>query len=458
MAKRPYSPPTINRTTNGYLDKHVAAPVDHSADCIDGARIEELVREHGSPLFVYSENKLREKYREAQRAFSTRYPKVQFAWSYKTNYLKAICNVFHEEGAIAEVVSDFEYDKARNLGMRGDQIIVNGPYKTEAFLQRAVSEGAKVQIDNHQEITLLERVAQTKGRKVDVAIRVSMETGCEPAWSKFGFSYEMGEASLALKRVCESPHLNLVGLHSHIGTFILDPAQYQVSMNKMISLVWAARHEYGIEIEYLNAGGGFASCNTLHGQYLPGKESTPSFQKYAEAICNTLHQDLPADMPRPMLYLETGRALVDEAGFLITTVMSARRLGDGRQAIVVDAGVNLLYTATWYRFDIRTATPSQAPVGSTTVYGPLCMNIDVIQNEALLPPLSPDDRLVIHPVGAYNITQSMQFITYRPAVIMIGCDGEVHVIREREDLAYVEALEHLPESARKKTPRVMAVR
>jgi diaminopimelate decarboxylase len=66
--------------------------------------------------------------------------------------------------------------------------------------------------------------------------------------------------------------------------------------------------------------------------------------------------------------------------------------------------------------------------------------------------------LVIHPVGAYNLTQSIQFITYRPAVVMVGCDGQVHVIREREDLNYVEALERLPQSARKAAPRVMAVR
>ena len=457
MAKRPYFPPTINRTSNGYLDKHPSATVDQRVAHIDGVSVDDLANEFGSPLFVFSEKTLREKYREAHRAFSTRYPKVQFAWSYKTNYLKAICNVFHEEGSIAEVVSDFEYEKARNLGIPGSQIIVNGPYKTEAFLERAVADNAKIQIDNHQEITLLERVAAAHGRPVNVAIRVSMETGCEPAWSKFGFSYEIGEATLAIKRVCESPHLKLVGLHCHIGTFILDPAQYQVAMNKLISLVWAARHQYGVEIEYLNSGGGFPSCNTLHNQYLPGKESTPSFQKYADAICGALHQDLPGDMAPPMLYLETGRALVDDAGYLITSVMSSRRLGDGRQAIVVDAGVNLLYTATWYRFDIEPAQPSQGPAGSTTVYGPLCMNIDVIQQEAMLPPLNAGDRLTIHPVGAYNITQSMQFITYRPAVVMVGCDGSVDVIREREDLAYVEALERMPQRVCETLPRVVAV-
>jgi len=237
-------------------------------------------------------------------------------------------------------------------------------------------------------------------------------------------------------------------LHGHIGTFILDPTHYQVAVNKLITLLWGARQQFGVDLEYINMGGGFASCNTLHYQYLPGKEAAPSFQEYAEAICTTLLRDLPADMEQPpTLYLETGRALVDEAGYLITTVIDSRRMLTGRQAVIVDAGVNLLYTAAWYKLDIQPIHGSHAAPGSTTVYGPLCMNIDVVRDDVSLPPLTPGERLVIHPVGAYTITQSMQFIEYRPAVVMVGCDGRVHVIRQRETLEHVEALERLPEQA-----------
>jgi len=448
VSKKPYVCPSIKRNSNSFLEKHCQGPVGEPCDRIDGTRIEELVAEHGSPLFVFSERQLREKYREAHLAFSTRYPRVQFAWSYKTNYLKAICNVFHEEGAIAEVVSDFEYQKARKLGMRGDQIIVNGPYKPRGFLMEAVHDHAKIQIDNHQEIRVLEEVAQAQGRVVDVAIRVNMETSSDIPWSKFGFNYESGEATLAIKRICASEHLRLVGLHAHIGTFILDPTQYQVAIGKLVTLLWTARQQFGVVLEYLNMGGGFASCNTLHYQYLPGKEVSPSFQQYAEAICTSLLRDLPADMDQPpTLYLETGRALVDEAGYLVTSVIDSRRMVTGRQAIVVDAGINLLYTVAWYKLDIQPVHGIHAPVESTRVYGPLCMNIDVLREDASLPPLSPGDRLMIHPVGAYTITQSMQFITYRPAVVMVGCDGRAHVIRRRENLEYVEALEQLPDHA-----------
>ena len=452
MHKKLYVPPTIKRNVNNFLDKHGHGNTDEIVDKIDGVSIDKLVEQYGSPLFVFSEKKLREKYREAYRAFSTRYPKVQFAWSYKTNYLRAICSVFHSEGSIAEVVSDFEYEKARNLGIPGDQIILNGPYKTDAILRQAIAEQAKIQIDNFHEIGELEEIAAESDRTVDVAIRVNLETGCEPAWSKFGFNYENGDAMLAIKRIYVSRNLRLVGLHSHIGTFILDPGQYEISISKLVRLLWAARDQFGIQVEYINAGGGFASANTLHFQYLPGKEVVPSFQQYAEAICGTLNENLPRDMPQPTLYLETGRALVDEAGHLITTVVDSRRTGDGGRAIVVDAGVNLLYTAAWYKFDIQPAQESHGPIGSTKVYGPLCMNIDVVREDAPLPHMNPGDRLVVHPVGAYNVTQSMQFIAYRPAVVIIGSNGQVDVIRQGENLEYVEGLEQVPERLQTQEP------
>ena len=180
-------------------------------------------------------------------------------------------------------------------------------------------------------------------------------------------------------------------------------------------------------------------------KYLPGHELTPSFDQYAEAICETLDQKMPDYAQPPLLLLETGRALVDEAGSLISTVVGVRNTVDGGRALVVDAGVNLLYTSNWYRLTMTPAQESSGPNSKTVVYGPLCMNIDVIRDDAPLPALSTGQQIVIHPVGAYNITQSMQFITYRPRVVMIGSEGQVDVIRDRETLEAVEALEVLPE-------------
>ena len=110
---------------------------------IDGVPVHQLTEQYGSPLFVYSEKTIRQTYKKAYEAFSSRYPNVRFGWSYKTNYLRAICAVFHQEGAIAEVVSEFEYEKARSLGIEGKDIIFNGPYKPYESLKTAVKEGQR---------------------------------------------------------------------------------------------------------------------------------------------------------------------------------------------------------------------------------------------------------------------------------------------------------------------------
>jgi diaminopimelate decarboxylase len=199
--KAMYTPPTIKRNSTQQTNKFGYGMQSAACEEIDGVAVDELINRFGSPLFVYSEKTIRDKVRMARRAFEKRYPKVQFAWSYKTCYLKAVCAVFHDEGSMAEVVSEFEYEKARNLGVPGHEILVNGPCKSKSLLIRAVDENAKIHIDNLDELFDLEAIAREKGVTVNAAIRVNMETGLLPAWSKFGFNLENGEAMQAIRRM-----------------------------------------------------------------------------------------------------------------------------------------------------------------------------------------------------------------------------------------------------------------
>jgi diaminopimelate decarboxylase len=442
--KLPYIPPSIERNAMQQMNKFGYGSQVPVCEEIDGVPVAELTEQFGSPLFVYSENAIRSKARAAKRAFEKRYPKVQFAWSYKTCYLKAVCAVFHDEGSIAEVVSEFEYEKARALGIPGHDIIINGPYKTPSLLRRAVEDCAKIHLDNLDELFELEALAREKGVVVDVAIRVNMETGQLPAWSKFGFNLENGEAMRTIRRMQANGLVRLVGLHTHIGTFVLDARFYQTAAQKLIELARQATAECGFDIEYFDLGGGFASNNTLHAQYLPGEQTVPSFDDYAEAICDTFTREFSGGTKWPMLYLESGRALIDEAGHLITSIIAQKHAPDGRRALIADCGINMLYTTTWYRLRTLLAKPHAGGLSDTILYGPLCMNIDVLRNSVQLPPLERGDQLVLHPVGAYNVVQSMQFIMYRPSVVLIRSSGETVLIRESENLDYVEEMERMP--------------
>lgn len=445
MTKKTYERPVIAPINGKMGDKFGLSSALKPLSYIDGTAVSELLEEYGSPLFVLSEKTIRHNFREAKRAFETRYPKVQFAWSYKTNYLNAVCNVFHQEGSWAEVVSRFEYDKAINNGVPGDQILFNGPAKSKDDLIVAIKNGSPIHIDHLDELYMLNEIADQLKVTPKVAIRVNLDSGVYPQWDRFGFNYESGQAWAAINKIMATGKLDLIGLHCHIGTFIMSANAYAVAANKLADLALGVKLHYGKSITYLDLGGGFASQNTLKGAYLPGYDTVPRIAEYAEAITTTLLTAGFSPDELPWLYLETGRALIDDAGFLLGTVISNKRLTDGRRATIMDFGVNVMFTSFWYDHKI---SPVQAGSGHTedcVMYGPLCMNIDIVRENVRLPLLSPGDNVVVHHMGAYNITQSMQFISLRPAVVMLDETGTPHLIKRREMLDTLEKDELCPE-------------
>ncbi|CAK0769876.1 diaminopimelate decarboxylase [uncultured Gammaproteobacteria bacterium] len=444
--RAPYERPVIQKLHTGQMNKFGGSPyyARKVRDAIEKVPVADLVERFGSPLFVFSEATLRRRFREVRDAFTTRYPNVVFGWSYKTNYLSAICAVCHQEGALAEVVSEMEYDKARALGVPGSNIIYNGPHKSRASLEKAVREGAQIHVDHLDEVADLEALAIKLGREIRIGLRLNLDTGIQPQWSRFGLNLDSGQAFDVAKRIRMGRRLVIAGLHCHIGTYIMKPEAYGVAVEKLVKFGYRLKDDLGFDIEYLDLGGGFPSKSRLKGSYMPPEIALEPIDIYAEKISDALFASLrQGDFPR--LILETGRAIVDEAGYLIATIGACKRMPDGRRAYVLDAGINLLYTAAWYKFTVEIEREVQGANEPTVLYGPLCMNIDVVDEGLLLPPLTRGTRLILSPVGAYSVTQWMQFIEYRPAVVMIGTDGMVDVIREAEDLTDILRRERLPE-------------
>lgn len=452
-----WAKPALSSHRVGVINKFGAMRQQFHQAEVDGVEIEPLLEQFGSPLFILSEKTLRNNIRRLRRAFATRWPKVRHGWSYKTNYLNAVCSILHQEGSWAEVVSGFEYQKARALGVPGSRIIFNGPWKPTAILEQAVQEGAQIHIDHLDEIYALEQAAQKLNKKVAVGIRLNFDTGYTEPWSRFGFNLESGAAMDAAQRIASSQWLMLTGLHSHIGTFILDVRAYAAQARIMAEFMDKVEIGTACRIEYLDIGGGFASRNALQGLYLPPDQLVPSFDQYAEAITGALLEATRtrsvAGKPLPALILETGRAVVDDAEILVTRVVGGKRLPDGRRAAILDAGINLLFTGFWYNHEVKPLRPLDGMPEETVLYGPLCMNIDVLRSSVMLPPLNVGDALLISSVGAYNNTQWMQFIQYRPAVVMVTQEGHVEVVRVAEQLAAMNGFERLPETLRLPFPQ-----
>jgi diaminopimelate decarboxylase len=441
-SKKPYVKPAVTRISFSdslrFRGKH---SVSSSLEELEGYPVKKLVEDYGSPLFVVSEAVLRGRYRDLYEAFSKRYVKTTLAYSYKTNYLSGVCAVLHQEGAWAEVVSGFEYEMARRLGIPGEKIIFNGPYKKPADLARAFSEGATVNIDSNDELNTAKLVAETLGKQSKIGIRVNMQLNY-PAWDKFGFSLEDDRAIEACRRAADDRYIKLTGLHCHTGTFVIDPGIYRRLIENLISLAVKAEKIPGVEISYLDIGGGFASGNTLLSQLMPGQTTSPAPDHYAEAVCGVLERRAGELKKPPVLFMEPGRSIVDESMFLLSKVVSVKESASGGKFAIIDAGVNLLPTAYYYKHDM--SSDREGPSEQIDVFGPLCMQIDVIRRGANLPAPKPGDIITIKNVGAYNFSQSMHFIFLKPAVILLGSGG-IEVLRRAETYEDVKGLENIPQ-------------
>lgn len=414
-----------------------------------GHDIDELAGTYGSPLFVASAEVIRDNVRVFRAALEAKYPNVEVAYSYKVNYLPGMLEIIHAQGAWAEVASGFEYEIAKKSGVEESKIVFNGPFKLARELETAVSGGALVIADHTEELRHLETIASKLRRPIDIGIRINTDVGIEQMLDRFGFNLESGEAARTVKRCADTNLLNIVCLHIHLTSYIIEPGDLDGVPAKSINLIWpkdarayaeasekiakfaleiSGRH--GVDIKYLDLGGGFPAVSGI----------TP----YADALTSPILEAYK-DSEKPVLILEPGRAIVANSVQLISTVVAVKDFPGGRKGVVIDSGINILPTSFWRYQDIEiepgVIEPGIIKTGvikagangelqDTTVYGPLCLQTDIVYR-GMLPEVSAGDKIVIKNVGAYNIPQSSTFIFPQPAVVMIDRE-EVKIIRRAE--------------------------
>jgi diaminopimelate decarboxylase len=450
VLKKKYEPPVIQPLAITSVGKHDILELSAVSSVDDPHDYRELLAKYGSPLFIVFERRLRALYRSMRDTFTASGVETVIAYSYKTNYLPAICAALHQEGAWAEVVSGMEYTLARSLGVPGKHIIFNGPLKTAEELRVAIGDGALINVDGFDDLSAVRKAARAAGRTARVGLRFNFRYGANP-WTKFGFNVENGDCKRALELVAGERKLRLEALHNHSGTFQVDPKVYGRAAAVMVDVARQAR-ALGLEPTIADFGGGYPSGNRLK-QNLDqsGGRRANGLAPFAELILNRICAEREVFGGKPTVVLEPGRALVDEAVQLLCTVVATKEIPGQGPAVIIDAGVNILPTAYWYDHQVD-AAPSHEDGRAgmfrpVNIYGPLCMQIDVVRERASLPPLSAGAPLVIGNVGAYCLTQSMQFIQPRPAVVLLGRNGS-EVIRRRETWRDIFALDAVPKRLR----------
>jgi len=446
-----YEAPRIEKLPFVAYSKHPDREVLSTADVSDIPDAQALVEEFGSPLFVVTESRLRQDFRRFRDAFTVPGIDATVAYSIKTNYLPSVCATLKQEGAAAEVVSEMEYDLARALGYEGSEIIFNGPHKVRRALERAVGEGALVNIDGFDELRRVSQIAATIGVKARVGLRMSFKYR-GGGWTKFGFNHDAGDLHRALEQVAGDDHLDLELLHNHCGTFVLNHDLYTQSIKRLIDGVRHAR-SLGLKPRGVDVGGGFPSENAIKPEYdLPGgsRRKGEFWRPYADEICSSLLEARELFGGRPRLILEPGRAVVDASTQLLTTVVAKKDSDKEATSVIVDAGVNLLPTTVYYDHPLTRVSgggESSSPGRSYDVYGPLCMQTDVLRRNVAATQIDVGDVLMVSHVGAYCHSQSMQFIETRPATVMLTDNGPVE-IRRRETWEDVFALDRIPDHLR----------
>lgn len=419
----------------------------------DGCRLDELARQFGTPLHVVSRKRLQETYCNFRDAFSSRYPRVDVGYSYKTNPLPGVLRALHSFGASAEVISHFELWLALKLGVPPGRIILNGPAKTPAALDLAVRHGIKlINIDGPAEIEQIDERARHYGRKQRVGVRIVTSVG----WaSQFGFKLADGVAMEAFRKIKECSHLEPCALHLHLGTGIRDAEIYFQACREALEMATRLRAELGVAIQHLDLGGGFGMptvrpLSQLELTFLdngfavkpPRPGATPRPADYAAGIASLLEKHLLRDHgDPPEIILEPGRAVTSGAQCLLLSVLSLKP-GDGRgRFAIVDGGKNVTMPLGYEYHEVLVANRMNGAATSRyTVFGPLCHPADIVVGHRDLPRLEVGDVLAVMDAGAYFVPNQMNFSNPRPAAVMVA-NGTPEVIRRHESFEDVVRLD-----------------
>ena len=409
---------------------------------VGGCDLVELARSHGTPLYVYDEATVRQRAREYVDALAAA---GQVLYSAKAFASPRFLRLVAEEGLGLDVVSAGELHLALKSDFPRERIHFLGNNKSVQDLESAYAAGATIVIDGDHEFELLHGVVPS-GRRTPVMLRVS--PGVKPDThdhistgqldSKFGFSIESGAARRAVETALAHPRLQLVGLHSHIGSQIFALGAYERAMDIMLDLLVELRDELAFEPRKLGAGGGLGIAYTR-------EDDPPTPRLFVETVRHALTAGCERrGLKVPELVVEPGRSIAGPAGMALYTVGSIKDIPGVRRYVAVDGGMGdnirpKLYGARYEAF--LASAPDRAPAGKVTIAGKYCESTDILISDIDMPELRPGDVIALPAAGAYCLAMASNYNGMpRPEVLMLR-DGKAEVMRRRETMDDLVAAE-----------------
>src|SRR6476469_9080842 len=404
---------------------------------VGGVDLRDLVAEHGSPAYVLDEADFRARARAFAEAFGT----YDVFYAGKAFLCTTVARCVAEEGLCLDVCSAGELTVALRAGVDPALIGFHGNNKTVDELRRAVTAGVgRIVVDSFHEIDRLAAVTEETGRTARVMVRVTagveahtheyIATAHED--QKFGLSITSGDALDAVRRVLDAPGLDLLGLHSHIGSQIFDTAGFEVAARRVLALHAQVSGELGVTMPELDLGGGFGIAYTTQDDPSDPAQLATELTKIVEHECRAL------GIAEPRLSIEPGRAFVGPAMCTVYTVGTVKRVeldgGAVRTYVSVDGGMSDNIRTALYDADYSCTLASRssaAPPALSRVVGKHCEAGDIVVTDEFLPAdVRPGDLLAVPSTGAYCRSMASNYNhALRPPVVAVRAGVATTVLR-----------------------------
>lgn len=397
--------------------------------------VAEIAAQTGTPVYVYSAHTMTDHFRKLNEAFAD-VPHL-ICYSVKAASNLAILSLLADHGAGADIVSGGELHRALRAGVPSDSIVYAGIGKTAPEIAKALEAGVLMfNVESAEELEQIQGVAAAMGVKARVALRVNPDvdpathpyiaTGLREA--KFGIP--IGEALAEYRRAREFDHIDPVGVHTHIGSQIIDVGPYAEAVQKMGNLVEALRAD-GFRIDYFNMGGGFG---------IPYQdEDVPVPADYASQVGAALKS-----LGCTVIW-EIGRMIVGNAGILLTRVLYRKSAPD-KNFIIVDAAMNDLIRPSLYGsyHEIRPVREGERELITADIVGPICESGDFLAKDREVPLFEQGELAAVMSAGAYGFSMSSNYNSRPRAAEVLVKDGKWFVVRRREDYEDLVRDEEIP--------------
>ena len=407
-----------------------------------------LAEQYGTPLYLMDEQRIRHNCRVYKENMDRHFTRALPLYASKALACRRLYEIVAEEGLGTDVVSPGELYLAKSAGFPMERVFFHGNAKTDADIAFAMDCGVGYFIiDNPDELQAVERLAGERGIRQKALLRLT--PGIDPHTfeavstgqvdSKFGIPIETGQALSFVARALELPHVDVRGLHAHVGSQVFDSQVFDDTADIMLRFLGELREKLGYTAAVLNLGGGYGVRYTERDPVVDIAGELAHVADHIRRRCEEL------DLPMPAILMEPGRSIVADAGMTLYTVQSTKTIPGYRSYVSVDGGMTdnpryALYRSAYTVYLANRMDEERDFV--CTVGGRCCESGDVIQEDVALPAPRRGDVLAVCTTGAYNYSMASNYNSVpRPPIVML--DGErdyVAVRRETfRDLAAREA-------------------